>query len=120
MLLDIISAEDWIALQVTEGQASQLLHLLSVLTLDGSSGNSYAATLHLPLQFVQVARPTNFHSFASFKRWQSTTRGIIVQGLLDLAVKYGNQGGTLKRHTVRTHFHSSTACSVPVPSPEQH
>eukprot|EP00884_Botryococcus_braunii_P013978 jgi/Botrbrau1/22581/Bobra.176_1s0013.1 len=92
-------------LEVTEGQASQLLHLLSVLTPDGS-GNMYAATLHLPLHFIQTARPAHFHSFACFKRWQSTTRNILVQGLPDLAVTHGSCRRTLKRHIGRLHASS--------------
>lgn len=87
--------------QVTEGQASQLSHILSVVTPDGSFGDAYAASLHLPLQFLQVARPANFHSFSSFIRWQSTARAVLVQGSLIVGAMNSGAGGSLRRHTVR-------------------
>jgi hypothetical protein len=85
--------------QVTEGQASQLQLLLGLVARDDTS---FAVSLQLPLQLMQLARPANFHGFTSFSRWQNTTRAVLQHGFSKAAMNDGVEMGVINRHMVHS------------------
>jgi hypothetical protein len=86
---------------VTEGQASQLQLLLGLMGRDGIQDTSFAVSLQLPLQLMQLARPADFNGFTSFSRWQNTTRAVLQHGFSKAAMKDGVEWGVINRHMVQ-------------------